>query len=392
MKKIAVLLDGQIRNDGRVRRTIESLSSKFKVDLFCVYSEFDDNSLFNENVQVFHYNLDNSWINKNLLMHLRFNELKIAFEKNKSIYDFIYVNDYPLLPISTKLAKDSNAKLIYDSHEIYIETINQFFPLKTWKALYGYPLVWMNKIIHSRIEKMNVKQVDQVITVCESLKYYFEKKWSINNVIVVKNCPKDIAINKNPVLLQNQLQLKSTEKIILYQGDVNISRGIVKMVEAMQFINKDIHFVVIGGGPRLEEFKDKYSSNRIHFLGKIPFDMLYEYISSADVGLSIIEPYNLSKKYALPNKIFEYMVASKPFITNNLPESSKIANECNCGFVIDDSTPQKIASAINEITNRIDLEEIGKRGREVIEEKYNWDVEIKKIIDYLIENHYSAKF
>lgn len=153
MKNIAVLLNGQIRNDGRVRRVIESLSETLFVDLFCVKGEDDDSLLFNKNVNVFYYSMDTSWINKNLFMHKKFGDLKIQFEKLKKKYDFIYVNDYPLLSTGVELKNKFGGKLIYDSHEIYIETINQFFPQKGWKALYGKPLISFNRCFHSRMEK-----------------------------------------------------------------------------------------------------------------------------------------------------------------------------------------------------------------------------------------------
>jgi len=386
MKKIAVLLDSQILNDGRVRRVIESLSEKFLVDFFCVKGESDDSLLFNKNVEIFYYSIDISWVKHNLFMHKKFEDLKIQFKKLKKKYDFIYVNDYPLLSTGVELKNKIDGKLIYDSHEIYIETINQFFPSKTWKKIYGIPLIKVNQLIHSKIEKKQVKQIDKMVTVCDSLKNYFEKKLPVKDVIVMRNCPKHFDFNTSSTIIRNKLNLSDKVKILLYQGDVNISRGIEKIAKAIPLVNENIHFVIIGGGTKLNEFKEKYSSNRIHFLGRIAFDDLYEYTASCDVGISIIEPYNLSKYYSLPNKIFEYMVANVPFITNNLPEASKIAKEENCGFIINDSSSEKIAEEINDIFNKSNLKEFGKNGHKAIVEKYNWEKEVSKVIKWIMEN------
>lgn len=382
-KQILVLLDNTIRNDGRVRRVIESLSKYHQIDLYCVHSNFEDQSLFNKNVKVYHYHKSISWLRINFQMHKIFDNLLIQLRENHTSYDYIYCNDYPLLPTAVKIKDKYGGQLIYDSHEIYIETINQFFPQQGWKSIYGKPLIWINKLLHSSIERKMIRNVDQMITVCDSLKDYFEKYLSVKDVLVVKNCPKDLNVNNNPDLLRKELSLKEKDKIMLYQGDVNISRGIDKMAEAMPFIDKTIHFVIIGGGTKLEEFRTKYASDRIRFTGRVPFELLYEYTSSADIGLTIIEPYNLSKKLALPNKVFEYMVASKPFITNQMPEVSKIVAEENCGFIIDDSNAKKIAKAINEIFQRTDLEEMGKRGRKAVEEKYNWEKEVEKLLEFI---------
>jgi len=385
-KKIAVFLDGPIKNDGRVRRVIESLSEKHIVHLFYINGDESDKDLFNQSVTLHSRKKTGGWMKINLLFHLRFSELKEIFLSLNDEFDFIYCNDYPLLHLCTELKAKTKAKLIYDSHEIYIETINQFFPLIGWKSIYGNFLVALNKKIHAKVERNAVKKVDLMITVCDSFKDYFTSKLSISNIHVVKNCPKQIEVNRNPLLLREMLKLTDHDKILLYQGDINISRGIEKIANSMKYINKDVHFVVLGGGTKLNEFKVKYSSDRIHFLGKVPFEVLYEYTTSCDVGILLIESFNLSKQLTLPNKVFEYMVAGKPFITNELPEASKIVEEENCGFVINDTSRDSTANGINSAFENSSLEQLGENGYQSIVDKYNWESEVKKLIEYVDAN------
>ena len=212
MKKIAILLDSRIINDGRVRRTIESLSEFYQVDLFCIKGESNDSLLFSRNVEVFYYSINMSWIKNNLLMHKKFNNLKIIFDNLNKKYDFIYVNDYPLLSTGVALKNKFGGKLIYDSHEIYIETINQFFPKKGWKSIYGIPLISINKFIHSNIEKKLVAKANIMITVCDSLKKYFEKKLAIDKIIVVKNCPKYFDFKYKSNIIRERLKLTKRKK------------------------------------------------------------------------------------------------------------------------------------------------------------------------------------
>lgn len=379
MKKIAVLLDIPVLHDGRVRRVVESLSEQNEVDLFCVKTTFDDSSLFEKNVRVFNYELNINWINRNLLFQKKFEKLpQLVLNKNIK-YDFIYCNDYPLLETAAALKQKIGAKLIFDSHEIYISTINQFFPVSGWKVIYGKPLIWLNQWYHGNREKELVKQVDKMVTVCDSLKYYFEEKYHLQNILVVKNCPKNIQSIYKSDRIRQELKLKNDTWILLYQGDVNVSRGVDKVAEAMPLVNEHVHFVVIGGGNKLNEFKDKYSSSRIHFLGKKVFDELNEYTLSADIGILLIEGYNVSKKYALPNKLFEYMAAAKPIISNQLLEPARIINEINCGVLIDDSTKDSIAEAINKVFERNDLVKLGNNGYNAVLNKFNWEVEVQKL-------------
>jgi|SRR5690554_309648 len=382
-KKIAIFLDGPIKNDGRVRRIIETLSVNNSVHLFYIDGTADDNLFFNNPVELHSRKKTGGWLKVNLNFHKRFTELEEAFLMINEEFDFIYCNDYPLLYLCTKLKKRTKAKLIYDSHEIYIETINQFFPLKSWKSIYGRMLVIINKIQHSKIERKLVKSVDQMITVCDSFKNYFSNKYAVENILVIKNCPKDVDEYKQTNILREQLALADNDKILLYQGDVNISRGIEKTINALQLLDNTIHFVVVGGGTKLEEFKNEYKQANIHFIGKIPFEDLYDYTRSCDIGIMLIESFNLSKMLTLPNKAFEYMIAGKPFITNQLPEVSKIVKEENCGFVIDDSTIELVAKGISEAFLQPNLNDLGRNGYNAIVKKYHWEKEVEKLINYI---------
>ena len=180
IKNIIILLDGPIKNDGRVRRVIESLSSINKIFLYYVNGEESDKSIFNENCKLFTFNMVNKWIYKNLFFNKCFSEMENELLKFNEKIDIIYCNDYPLLATAIRLKNlHPNSKLYYDSHEIYIETINQFFPLKGWKKSYGIPLVYINKLYHSLLETSQVKNIDLLITVCDNFKFYFEKKYNL---------------------------------------------------------------------------------------------------------------------------------------------------------------------------------------------------------------------
>ncbi|MFN8362985.1 MAG: hypothetical protein U0T85_05030 [Cloacibacterium normanense] len=51
--------------------------------------------------------------------------------------------------------------------------------------------------------------------------------------------------------------MKNSPKIILYQGTINYSRGIDKMIEAMQFI-ENAEFHIAGRGPFFRRISTTY--------------------------------------------------------------------------------------------------------------------------------------
>ena len=105
MKRICVLLNSGIKYDQRVIKTIKSLSSKYKIDLFYINGENDDSKIFKTNVNLYNYQKKRTslWINKllrNSLFIFEFNFLIGFVKKTKQRYEFIWCNDLPTLPLT----------------------------------------------------------------------------------------------------------------------------------------------------------------------------------------------------------------------------------------------------------------------------------------------------
>jgi len=64
----------------------------------------------------------------------------------------------------------------------------------------------------------------------------------------------------------------------------------------------------------LNEAKLLKVDKRVIFCGKVDYDLLHEYTCSADAGLCFIQPVSISYQYALPNKLFEYIMAGIPVL------------------------------------------------------------------------------
>lgn len=385
MMRIAVISDSGIQHDARVQRVVKSFArAGLAVDLFLPNYTGKGEYLFqNEDVRLISYKLNVSKINTNLFFWKKFSGcIEIVLEQ-KVNYDFIYVNDYPLLYSGVALKKRLSIPLVYDTHEIYVETINQFFPTHGLKGFFGNIWIGFNKFLHSKKERVLIQQADCVITVCESFKTYFKKTYGIE-AFVLKNCPMDLPERIESDLLRENLKLKESDKILLYQGALNFSRGLEKLVDSATFFSQDIHLVLMGDGPLkpklLELAKGK---TNVHFHPKVPFSELIQYSASADIGILLIESKNRSKELTLPNKVFEYMAAGIPFITNKLPEASRIALKHDCGYVIEDGTAQEVSTSVNQIVIENYCEK-GVNGSLAIEHFYLWDMDFNLFLTTFI--------
>lgn len=385
-KKIAILGDSPLEYDARVQRLIKSFEIKgFDVDVYLPNLNKTDINIFNENVNFEYYELNNSWLNQNIFFWKKFSKVIKLVNSKKKDYSFIYINDYPLLFSGCKIKRQSKSLLIYDSHEIYIETINQFFPTEGLKKYYGFFLIRLNKMLHFKIEKRLIKHTDFRLTVCESFKIYFKKLYDVD-FNVLKNGPLEGADIKSSDKIRTKLNLKTHNKIILYQGVFNKGRGLKKLIKSFEFVNQSIHLVLIGDGPLKKELITiSKKLNNVHFIPTVKQKELIYYTVSADIGVLLIEATNKSKELTLPNKVFEYMNAGIPYVTNNRPEALKIIYKYNCGFVFSDKNPKSIGQQFQEVI-KLDLKSIGLNGKKAIQNHFLWQNDFELFFNELNSN------
>ena len=83
---------------------------------------------------------------------------------------------------------------------------------------------------------------------------------------------------------------------------------------------------------------------------------------------------------AQPNKMFEYMSAGVPVIGSSFPLWKDIIEGNKCGLCVNPLDPEAIAKAIDYlINNPVEAEQMGRNGQHAVYEKYNWNIEKKKL-------------
>lgn len=238
----------------------------------------------------------------------------------------LLANDLDTLLPNYLISKKLNIPLVYDSHEIFTEmpSVNGRFTQKIWRSL----------------ESFIAPKLKFMVTASESYADWFHKTYEIERPVVVQNFPVKL---EN---LQNYDEV-SLPKIILYQGVINPSRGLDKMIPAMLNI-ENAEFWIAGDGPKKREYVDLTKTlgleNKIKFLGKITPQELRKITLKADVGLSIEENNGLSYYFSMPNKISDYIQARVPVVVSDFPEMRKVVDQYHAGEKIEnyDQLAEKI--------------------------------------------------
>lgn len=212
------------------------------------------------------------------------------------------------LAAASRIARHSGAPLIYDMREFYFA----LGPLE-------------GKGIRQRIltahERRHIRHVNDILVSgpldAEVVRSTFALTY---DPFVLLNTPPYRDVVPSP--LRERCGVSADTCLALYQGVVHHGRGIAPFMRAMPLM-PDVHLAIIGDGPARSELVQLAASlgisDRVTWLGAIAYDDLHAYTCGADVGLCIIEPVSMSYEYALPNKLFEYMMARVPTIVSDLP-------------------------------------------------------------------------
>jgi len=364
MKKINIGFLGNIYFDTRTFNLYKSLKDSEHEVKFIGYDWLTENfkSIREDSIKITKLNKRISII---FYLYFFVSQL-IDFLKIKT--DIYVSSDFYSLPASVIAAKLKHAKVYYDSREIYTEL----------PALENRPVL---KKIFMTIEKFFIKKVEVVFTTGEMDSEYLERLFNINNTCLLRNLPL-MAKEIKPVDYYKLYTLPSDSTVILYQGIIVHGRGIETIFRAVAK-DETIYLVIVGGGEDIEYYKSlTYKMNinqRVIFAGKIPQTELLNYTAGAFAGLSLIDNISINNKYALPNKLFEYIMSGVPVIVSDLIQMEKVVNEYEIGAVIKESNEDELLAKLSQWKGNKELYNNLKENCLKASKELNWDNEFSKI-------------
>lgn len=275
---------------------------------------------------------------------------KKAVDINAELYHF---HDPELIPVGLFL-KLKGKKVIYDVHEDYPGSILSKYWIKK-------PLRKIVSKLFNVFEKNGCKNFDYVIVVHNDLK---DKFLNYNaNIEIIYNYPifkSDINISK--------------EKIVafVWLGGFTKIRGSEQVLNAFEKLGLKLN--LIGKIP------ENNKSNSLNCLGEYGYVDAMNLASNFFAGLVtyLPEPNHVN---ALPNKLFEYMYLGIAVIASDFPKWRKIVNDAECGFLIDPFNINMLVERLMWMKNHPkEVQIMGNNGRKAVLEKYNWDLEEKKLL------------
>lgn len=355
MAKICHMTDAHPRYDIRIfEKECKSLAKIHELNLV-VSDDQPDETI--ESVRI----VSTGYVPKNRIQRIVVGNYRVYKKALSLDCDVYHLHDPELLFFALKL-KRKGKKVIFDSHE---NVPGQIFS-KDWLPLRLRSVI---SKVYKCFETAVVKRIDAVVAATPYIGTLFESRAKM--VAVVNNYPKldDVKFQGRP--------FEERENDLCYAGNISEIRG-EKTMQALASAMKR-KLIIAGSCP--EGYAEEHSNEYVTYVGNLDRTGVNDLYSKSKVGLVLLHP---TKNYidSLPIKMFEYMAAGLPFVASDFPLWKDITEEYNSGICVDPLDIEKISDAcLQLLDNPEQSKAMGLQGRKAIEEKYNWSIEEKKLIE-----------
>ena len=354
-RTIRIYANSDLVTDQRVHRTATSLSN-LGYNVVVIGRKPENSS--SSNGKPYKVKHIKPLFSKGPLFYISFN-FRIFLSLIFSKVSLVYANDLDTLPGCSLGAMFRFKKMVYDSHELFTEI----------PELINRPL---KRMIWRLTEFVFIKRAKYVFTVSDSVSNELHKRYNVNP-IVVRNLP-----------IRKEIEaFKDKQPTLIYQGSLNIGRGVELAIDMMNYLTC-YRLIIVGTGDIEIELRkrmlDQKLFDRVEFAGRLSPEELYRLTCTAWLGLSLEEDMGLNYKFALPNKLFDYVAAQVPVLVSDLPEMVKLVNNYGIGLVAKSRNPRELADQVADFFEDKNLREQITKNVQKASVELEWSKEEHKLL------------
>ncbi len=292
---------------------------------------------------------------RRVLIFLRF--VRAALRTKADVY---HAHDLNALLMAWTASRLRRARLVYDTHEVATDRTNM--RVRWWACL---------------LERALIGRADRVICTTQTRADFTQKRYGIAPPVVLRNLPAHVEPEPSG-LMHERLGLPAGEKVVLYQGGIQVQRGLEHLLDAAPEI-RGAAVVLLGSGrlkPALiARAAELGLDGKVYFHDAVPVEELPQWTACAYVGLQILQNTCFNHYSSLSNKLLEYLMAGVPAVASDLPEMRRVIEDTRAGILVDTSRPSAIAGAVNRLLEDETLRETMAQRALQARRRYCWDQE-----------------
>ena len=274
------------------------------------------------------------WFQKGKLFYLEYNLRLFFYLLSQRAAAWCAADLDTALPVWLR-ARLGGQPFVYDAHELFTEV----------PEVVARPAV--QRIWHW-VEGFIVPRARLAYTVGPALARVFEQRYG-----------RPFAVVRNVSRLDSSAALPPAPGAappggyILYQGALNVGRGLEGLLDAMPQVAGRL--VICGEGDLSAALRAQaerlglLASGQVEFRGFVLPEALREVTRHAAVGIMLLENIGLSYYYSLANKFFDYVHAGIPQVLIDFPEYRALNDQFDVAELVADLHPSTLATALNRL-------------------------------------------
>lgn len=339
MKKLLIICFSEIENDPRVLKQLYWTKDDYDVTV-AGFGDYQNDSVSFIKIDHRKENIAEKLIRKSYMAAGQYDKfywslpfVVDAHEKLKDLdFDIIIANELQSLPLAVKLKE--NAKIVFDAHEFYLSDIVGSFVKKHLYKKYAYHLL-----------KSNLQYISLFTTSSDGFSSEYNKLFGVKPV-VFPNVP-----------FYHDIKPKSPDKDIIkcvHHGAADAERNLEAIIEGIGRIREgfELHLYLLPSVNSeyryIKKLVNKYKNVFLH--NPIPYNELIAKLNNYDLGIFLLKPVNEQAKFALPNKIFEFIQARLGVIIAPHPEMERIVKKYDVGLITKGYSSADLIEALKSLT------------------------------------------
>jgi glycosyltransferase involved in cell wall biosynthesis len=200
------------------------------------------------------------------------------------------------------------------------------------------------------LESALYMSAEMIVVLTPGVQHQLAERGFDDKVRLIPNCadPQDFDPGATKEELRRRYGLKGF--VIVYAGAHGKANGLDLVLDAAGQTAAELpqtRFLLVGDGPMKQHLVDRATAeglSNVTFLDPIPKREMPALLGAADAGLHVLADVPLFRYGVSPNKIFDYMAAGLPVLTNTPGEMTELIHRAGSGVAVE---PNAIARGVD---------------------------------------------
>lgn len=252
----------------------------------------------------------------------------------------------------------------------YVATVHSLEPLRPWKE----EQLGRSYHLTTWIERVALENADKIVAVSNHSKGEILENFKVDEArIEVIHNGIDLDVWKTSDSVDARRAFEIDQDYILFLGRTSRQKGMVHLIDAMDYLDKDVRLVCCTSAPDTPEIEAEIAA-------KVAGQPRVQWINTQLREEQYIELYSHAKVFACPSIYepfgiinLEAMACETPVVASAVGGIQEVVVDGKTGYLVPPADPKALADKINVLLRDPELAiQMGQAGRQRVEEHFSW--------------------